>query len=251
MLFSDKYTDVARRFVNWLGSFSSGNAQAGIVALDYINRAQSSLAQEAPRGWTYLTKDHVELTLIPAAGGNPPGGSTGLEYALPADCGMLLTVYVDTTLSGKPTVYYSRNGKIMFGFRFDPNFDKASGFSSTLKFFYTPINTPYARYQIQLSDFTGTGTEYCSFPGELVLREAQRIRCLEKGLLKEWEVLKVDYTDFLEKFLEKNQNPAGIIQPEINDGFGNPLVIPEFNLASGMKQRQIQGRRNDMDTTRY
>jgi hypothetical protein len=248
MLFSDKYLDIQPRFVNWLGSVSSGNAQAVAIALDYINRAQSSLAQEAPRGWVYLTKDHVELSLIP---GPPVGGTSGLEYSLPSDCGILLTVYVDTTLTGKPTVYYSRNGKITFGFRFDPNFTKVGGFASTLKFFYMPINTLYARYQIQLDSFTGVGDEYCPFPGELLLREAQRIRCLEKGLLKEWESMKVEYQDFLDKFKEKNQNPATFMQPAINDGFGNPLVIPEFNLASGTKERQIQGRRNDMDLTRH
>jgi hypothetical protein len=251
MMFSDKYADVAARLINWLGNSNSGNSVVPDLALDLLNRAQESLAQEAPRGWLYLTKDHVELTLIPAAGGNLPGGSTGLQYALPSDMGVLLTIYVDTTLSGKPTVYYSRNGKIMFGFRFDPNFDKATGFSSTVKFYYTPINTPYCRYQIQLVPFIGTGDEYCSFPGNLLILEAQKIRCMEKGLDKEWQMIQGSYENYLEKFKEKNQNISSAVQPEINDGFGNPLIIPEFGLSSGMKSRQIQGRRNDMDVTRY
>ena len=250
-MFSDKYSDVAPRFINWLDRKNTGNTNIPDLALDYINRAQASLAQEAPRGWIYLTKDHVELTLIPASNGNPPGGATGLEYSIPSDCGVLLTIYVDTTVTGKPTIYYSRNGKIMFGFRFDPNFTKAGGFASTVKFFYTPINIPYARYQVQLDKFTGVGDEYCAFPGELVLLEAQHIRCAEKGLISEWKMLESAYQDFLEKFKEKNQNISTQMQPEINDGFGNPLLIPEFGLSSGMKSRQIMGRRNDMDVTRY
>jgi hypothetical protein len=139
----------------------------------------------------------------------------------------------------------------MFGFRFDPNFDKATGFSSTVKFYYTPINTPYCRYQIQLAPFAGTETEYCSFPGNLLILEAQKIRCMEKGLDKEWQMIQGSYENYLEKFKEKNQNISSAVQPEINDGFGNPLIIPEFGLSSGMKSRQIMGRRNDMDVTRY
>jgi hypothetical protein len=246
MLFSDLYSEVQPRFVNWVGNSNTGNANIPDIALDYLNRAQFSLAQEAPRGWVYLTQDHVALALAPSTTDNQ-----GLEYYLPADIGVLLTIYVDTTLTHKPTIYYSRNGKIMFGFRFIPNFTKAAGFQSTVKFFYTPINVPYCRYQVQLPKFTGTGTEYCPFPGDLLLLEAQKIRCAEKGLTAEWQMLKGAYEDYLAKFKGKNQNVSDQMQPEINDSFGNPLVIPEFGLASGMKSRQIMGRRNDMDVTRY
>jgi hypothetical protein len=252
MLFSDKFADVAARFINWLGNSNSGNSNVVNLALDYLNRAQASLCNEAPRGWTYLTKDHVQLNLIPAAGGNPAGGVTGLEYALPADLGVLLMIYVDTTLTYKPTVYYSKDGKIMFGFNFNPNFDKATGYASTVKFFYTPINIPYCRYQIQLVPFiASTADEFCAFPGDLVLLEAQKIRCADKGLTSEWGMLRTMYEDYLSKFKKQNQNIAGEIQPTLNDGFGNPVIIPEFGLASGMRSRQIMGRRNDMDVTRY
>jgi hypothetical protein len=252
MLFSDLYSEINPRFVAWLGATSQGSGVlAGSIALDYINRAQSSLEKEAPRGWTHLTKDHVELSLIPAAGGNPAGGSTGLEYSLPSDCGLPLVIYCDTTMSGKPTFYYNRNGKIMSGFRFDPNFDKASGFSSTLKFYYTPINTLYIRYQIVLSKLIGTGTEYLPFPGEIMLKLAMKMRSSEKGLLKEWQAQNADFQDQLESFKEQYQNPVSFVQPELNDGMGNPLIIPESNLATGTKQRQIWGRKNDMDVTRY
>ena len=251
MMFSDLYSEVQPRFVNWLGNSNTGNTVITDLALDYLNRAQDSLANEAPRGWVYLTKDHVLLSLIPAAGGVPAGGATGLEYALPSDLGVLLCVYVDTTLTHKPTIYYYRNGKIIFGFKMDPNYSKAAGFQSTIKFFYTPINTPYCRYQVQLARFTGAGTEYCPFPGDLLLLEAQKIRCAEKGLVQEWGMLKGQYEDYLSKFKDKNQNIVDVVSPEINDGFGNPLIIPEFGLSSGMKSRQIMGRRNDMDVTRY
>jgi hypothetical protein len=251
MLFSDKYADVANRFINWVGNKNTGNAVIPDLALDYLNRAQASLAQEAPRGWRYLTKDHVELSLIPSAGAIPAGGATGLEYALPSDLGVLISIYVDTTLTHKPTIYYSNGGKIMTGFKFDPNYSKAAGFASVIKFYYTPINTPYCRYQVQLSNFTGTGDEYCPFPGDLLLLEAQKIRCAEKGLVQEWNMLKVSYEDYLSKFKEKNQNVVDPINTTINDGMGNPLIIPEFGLATGMKSRQIMGRRNDMDVTRY
>lgn len=251
MLFSDKYADVAAEFKNWCGNSNTGNSNVADLALDYLNRAQASLCTEAPRGWVHLTKDHIELSLIPAAGAVPAGGATGLEYALPSDLGVLLMIYVDTTLTHKPTVYYSKDGKIMFGFKFNPNFDKATGFTSTVKFFYTPINTPYCRYQIKLDAFTGSGDEYCAFPGNLVLLEAQRLRCADKGLVGEWGMLKAMRDDYLSNFKRQNQNMVAEIQPTLNDGFGNPVIIPEFGLASGMKSRQIMGRRNDMDVTRY
>jgi hypothetical protein len=251
MLFSDKYSDVAPRFINWVGNKNTGNTNIPDLALDYLNRAQASLAQEAPRGWVYLTKDHVALSLIPAAPPNPAGGATGLEYALPTDCGVPLVIYADTTLTHKPTIYYSRHGKIMFGMAFNPNYTKGAGFAATVKFYYTPINIPYCRYQVQLDAFTGTGDEYCAFPGDLLLLEAQKIRSAEKGLANEWKMLSASYESYLEKFKSKNQNICDAIQPELNDGMGNPVVIPEYALATGMKSRQIAGRRNDMDVTRY
>ena len=250
MLFSDKYADVAARFINWLGNNNSGNSRVSNLALDYLNRAQDSIAQEAPRGWIYLTKDYVVMTKIPDTGSGV-GGPSGLEYGLPADCGVPLCIYVDTNGTGKPTIYYSRNGTINFGGALYSQYNPATGHSLTFKFFYSPINTPYIRYQIQLARFTGVGDEYCAFPGDLLILEAQKIRCSEKGLIQEWNMLQSSYENFLEKFKEKNQNVMNVGQPPLNDGYGNPLLIPEYGLASGMKSRQIQGRRNDMDVTRY
>lgn len=239
MFYNDLYSEVAARFSNWLEVSTTGNDHIADLALDYINRALGSLLLEAPRGWDYLTVDRYELTL---------GGDTGLECDLPSDCGVVLRVYTDPTATHKPTIYYSNEGKVSNGFRMIRNFTKAAGHSGTkIKFYYAPIATPFLEYQILVPNFEGSGTEYCAFPGELMLLEAQRIRCREKGLIKEWETLKTDYNEMLDKFKQKHQNVAMDMEININDAQGVPVLIPEYGLQSGMKTRQQWGKRNDMD----
>lgn len=237
MFLTDKYADVAARYKSWLQMQNVGKYIPDLT-LDYLNRAKDAIWGKPVRGWDYLTVDYVPLAL---------GGSTGLEITFPADCGKVLAVYVDNNADHRPDIYYYFAGKIATGMQFISSFDKATGYTWKAKFYYQPTGTPYVRYQQKVADFTGTGDEYCPFPGNLLLLEAQRIRCLEKGLLKEWQALQADYQDQLKDFTQQHQgnNEEQVI--EINDMNGLPVSIPEYGLASGTRNRQMFGRKNDFD----
>ena len=241
MLFSDTYTTIANRFKNWLQQSNEGAVYVADLALDYANRAQDSLEMEASRGWNYLTADRVALTL---------GGSTGLECTLPTDCGVLLAVYHDANGDYKPDMYFYKDGKIVAGFQFTDTFAPTTGHARKIKFYYAPTGVPYCRYQKILADFTGTGTEYSFFPGQLLLLEMQRQRCIEKGLLNEYKSIDAEYTKQLRKFKEQHQNCAEAMEIDINDANGLPVSIPEYGLGAGTRQRQLFGRRNDYDHVR-
>ena len=242
MIFKDKYADIANRFNQWSECLSTGNTYIADIALDTLNRAQDSLWDDAPNGWDYLCNDHVQLSL---------GGATGLEVTFPADCGRVLAVYCDATGTQKPTIYYYKDGQTRNGFRFISLFDKSSGYVWSAKFYYAPISSPFARYQVVLQDFTGTGDEYSAFPSNLLLLEAQRIRCREKGMANEWDMLKGEYESELRKFKQAHQGNNEDMSIEINDANGLPVSIGEYSLGNGSTSRQVIGRTNDRDGVRY
>lgn len=241
MYFNDLYSSVSARFANWLEVSTTGNDYIDDLALDYINRALSSLLMEAPRGWNYLTDDRYQLTI------------SGNEADLPSDCGVILRVYDDSTGTGKPNIYYSNEGDISEGFRIERSFTKAAGFSADKIVFYSaPSGSVYLSYQKLIPAFTGTGDEYCAFPADILLLEAQRIRCREKGLINEWNALKADYDEMLKKFKAKHQNVAAAMNIEINDAYGNPLMLPGIGLNEGSgSPRNPYGFSNDTDYVRY
>jgi len=225
MFYQDKYSEIAARFSNWLEVSTTDNEHIADLSLDYINRAIGSLLLEAPRGWDYLTNDRYELVL---------GGSSGLECSLPVDCGVILRIYTDSNDTKKPTIYYSNEGKSSSGFRIIRAFTLASGHTGTkIEFYSSPSTTPYLKYQILVPAFTGIGVEYCAFPGELILLEAQHIRCREKGLTNEWKMVSGDYEAMLLKFKAKHQNVAEDISIEINDANGFPVCVPNYSLDKG------------------
>jgi hypothetical protein len=263
MFLQERYSEVAPRLINWLEVANTGNANIANLALDLLNRACASLQLEAPTGWDYLTVDRYALTL---------SGTSGLECALPADCGVILKVYTDPTGTEKPTIYYHKDGRINTGFKLASafaieglstdsgvTFTPVDGFSATkIKFFYAPISAPFLRYQVLVPKFTGVTTktvgqttytrdEFCAFPGELLLLEAQRIRCREKGMVNEWKMMQPEHAAFLKKFKDQHQNVAEDFQVDVTDSQGNPLQIPEYGLGTGSAVRAPWGTRNDQD----
>lgn len=238
MFYNDLYSEIAARFTNWLETSNVSDRIADLT-LDYINRGLSSLLLEAPRGWDYLTNDRYPLVL---------GGSSGLECDLPVDCGVILRIYTESSGTKKPTVYYANDGRTYTGFRIIRSFTVASGFAGTkIEFFSAPGFTPYLKYQIMIPAFTASSApEYCAFPGELILLEAQKIRCREKGLANEWKMISGDYESMLQRFKSKHQNVAEEVSLEINDSDGSPVFIPQHNLH-GYSNKNPYGYSNDTD----
>jgi hypothetical protein len=240
MFFKDTYSQIAARFKAWLQNDNS-NDFVQDLALDYLNQAKDSLLGRPVRGWDYLTVDYVPLAL---------GGSTGLEITFPAEAQKIIAIYTDPSGIRKPAIFYVKDGRAPNGGEFISVFNKASGFVWSFKFYYQPTGAIYVRYQKALEDFTGTETEYSPFPGELLLLEAQRIRCRDKGLTPEWKMLKEDYDEKLKNFTMQHQGNNEDAYIENLDANGLQINIPEYTLSSGTKQRQMFGRRNDLDYRR-
>lgn len=242
MFYNDLYSEIAARFTNWLETSNSSDDIADL-SLDYLNRALSSLLLEAPRGWDYLTNDRYELTL---------GGTSGNECTLPTDCGVVLRIFTEISGNKKPLIYYSKDGNIHSGFRFISSFSRTAGFTENkIEFFITPTTTPYLKYQKLVETFTGSGIEYSPFPGDLLLMEAQRIRCREKGLANEWKMIAGDYEAYLQKFKSKHQNMSEAMDISINDADGIPVTIPLYSMGTGAYQKPPYGSANDSDYYRY
>jgi hypothetical protein len=235
MLFADTYESIAASFDAWIES-----SQEGELSLEYANRAQDSLLNEAPRGWDYLTK-YDRLTL---------GGTSGLEATLPADIGVLLQVYSDTDEDGKPDYWYYRNGEIHEGFRFLSGFTKAAGHSTSIQFYMAPLEPLFAKYQARLEDFDGEGTEYSFFPKNLVLRKMQHLRCLDKGLLNEWKVFEADFSKELELFKDKYQNIVEAMELSVKDSRGRSITMPGYSVNGVGPGRRLIGKTNDQDLFR-
>jgi hypothetical protein len=235
MLFSEKYADIASDFNNWVQA--EGSTYTPDLALRYLNRAQNVLWLNPVNGWDYLIVDRVALTI-----------GTDLVATLPTECRKVVAIYVDMNADGKPKIYYYKDGRIMFGFRFTDTFDMSTGHVFSVKFYYSPIGgQAYLKYQKTLVDFTGTGDEYSFFPAELLLLCAQVIRTREKGLIEEWKVLNSEYVRLLKDFKAQHQHNCEEISVEINDANGTPLIIPSYGLAVTGATKPPYGFKNDFD----
>lgn len=237
MIFSDLYSEVASDFTNWVQA--EGSSSTPDLALRYLNRAQNVLWSNPVNGWDYLIVDRVPLVL---------GGDTGLEVTLPTECKKIIAVYIDNNGDYRPDIYYYKDGRLVFGFQFTANFDKATGQAHKIKFYYAPAGQPYVKYQKTLADFVGGETpEYSFFPGELLLLCAQSIRTREKGLVQEQQLIDLEYRKLLKEFKAQAQHNCEDYGIEINDANGMPINIPDFRMGSGTMTRQVYGIRNDMD----
>lgn len=241
MIFNETYSNLANSFNSWCEASPTGGEYVSDLAIEYANRAQDSLVTETPHGWDYLTKWSA-MTL---------GGSSGLEASMPADFGMMLQVYADTDSDGKPDYYYYKDGRLLEGFRFINSFTKSAGHSFKIQFYQAPLSPLYLMYQVALTDFTGSGTEYLFFPKNIMLRKMQHLRCLDKGLLNEWDKLSVDYKIELDKFKSQHQNNAESIEIQVNDARGREITVPRYNLHSGSRfGGKVVGKTNDQDIYR-
>lgn len=238
MMFGDTYADLALSFNSWCDSSPAGADYVVSLPLEYANRAQDSLWSEPATGWDYLTRT-AALTI------------TNLVASMPTGFGVMLRVYTDADGDGKADRYYFKDGKLLEGFKFIDAFAKATGHAFTIQFYQSPESTVYLDYQIKLDEFSGSSTEYLFFPKNLMLRKMQHLRCLDKGLLKEWDALSADYMRELKNFKAQHQNCAEVCGIHVNDFRGNEVYLPRQNIANGgIAGGRIIGSTNDRDIYR-
>jgi hypothetical protein len=237
-MFNDLYSDLAASFNQWLSNSPTGGQYVADITLDYANRAQDSLESDPAQGWTLLVRSEKLVV-------------TNLVALLPSECGILIHVYSDSDEDKKPDRYYFKDGRLIDGFKFIPEFDKAHGHTLSIQFFQAPIEPVFCDYQIKLEALTGTGTEYLFFPKNLMLGKMQYLRCLDKGLPKEWEALRAEFERELARFKSQHQNGVEMPGITVNDYAGKEVYLPRHNLSGGMGTGgRLVGSTNDRDVYR-
>ena len=165
-------------------------------ALSLINRAQEMLNNYCD--WHDLRKV-ATLTV-----------SSGYTYSLPADCLKLLEVYVDTNSDGSPDYFYfSSKTDINRGFSVSKVFNKSSGYTDSITFATAPIGAPIAEYIMKLTNFVGSGTEYCPFSNEIMLVTAQMIHYSEIGMgSADFQMMERRFSTLIDKERSLRSKPA-------------------------------------------
>jgi hypothetical protein len=192
------------------------------------NRAVKNLWELKP--WTKLTKQ-IQLTL------------TNNSTPLPADLGRVVEMYGAFDSTGVPSYWYYEQDDES-GYRIDWNWSKSAGAAPVMTFYYEQPTAIYMRYQHVLEDFTdvieqenGDGAQYSFFPANLVILEAERINCLEKHRIREWQMIEKAHADAVRNYSNANQWVNYGAMAQINDRMGNKVLTQNFTLAGSRGRR--------------
>lgn len=225
---NETYAEISPRLSDWVQFSSGGNV--GNPTLDLLNRAQNWLIDYLK--WEGVTK-RVTLSI------------TNKVATLPSDLVAILSVYEDADSDGRPDTFYYASGNTGEGYLVTDSFTKAAGQAKTITFFNTPNNSVTLEYQGQLYDFTGEGTEYSFFPGELLIRTAQLIHIEETGLSgAEMGVIRNSQAKLAESYRAKSQYNNRKLSMRINDALGNEVFTPGFDLAEGESFSNVRNRKD-------
>lgn len=237
MLHSDLYSDIKNSYLDWMDDQDNSGGNVSDNALSTFNRAQNSLARYET--WDFLVKD-AALTL------------SGVTANLPSDYGEMIGIYLDTNADGKPDFWYYRDSvEPSNGYKLRMTFAKATGYSGTITFFGTPQNTPYIRYKIFLTPFTGTGTEYSVFPFELLLTEAKYLHIIDSGLIgPDYEAIKNLRKEQLRDFRQEYQYKNCDMRVVQNDDRGYPVYNGGYSMDGDVPPPR-DGFDNDYDRVSY
>lgn len=235
---TETYATIRKRLLEFIPNDSAGDNVTDLP-LDLINRARDELCLH--RRWAGLRKT-ATLTL------------SGKTATLPSDCGEILSVFHDTDSDLLPEYrYYQSSAKSDNGYKKVVTYDKDSGTTEAITFYSTPTHTPQIRYRAVLPDFTGTGTEYLFFPGELLLAKAKQLSMEDNGMTSDGEydrvVKRVD--ELMKDFIHAHQNEN--IEPimEILDSKGRRLDEESYDLGSGAEGNYSTDDDNDVDQGDY
>jgi hypothetical protein len=213
-------TDIEPILKDWLTNSVTGKSVTNLP-LSLANRAQQNLW--AKKAWSNLAV-RVEMSL------------TAGVYALPVDFGRIIDMHADLTGTGAPTYWFYEGYNYSGGYRLDAGFTKASGYARTITFHYAQQANAYMRYQKILDDFASTGVQYSFFPANLVILEAQKIRNLEKGDIKEYQLVSAMFDEVFKDFCNTAQWINYDPNTRVNDRFGNEVFMEEYSLnGDGMR----------------
>lgn len=214
---------VSNRFKVWMPC-SNVTDDIADLTIDYLNRARQWLESQK---WSLdQLKTVVSITL-----------NDSNQYDCPANLKTILEVYSDSTISGFPDIqFYEDHNDVAQRYTKLFVHDTATGGYWTLTFpgtspYLSSLKMKYARF---LDDYTGEGTEYSFFPGELLLRTGQKLFNEDSRLDDEQaQIIARSHAEMLfnyEKSIERN-NQIPDLTPK--DSFGRPIHIQGYALDGG------------------
>lgn len=188
-------------------------------ALDLLNRAQNWLCMY--KQWDYLKKE-VELTV-----------DSDRIAQLPSDINVLIDVYDKVGGLGKPSRHYYPDAvDVSQRCELRCAFNTTTGHSWTLSFPSTALLSGqlYLLYMYNLADIAESDT-YTFFPGELLVRCAQKIHIEDKGLTGDTANLAIQaFNDQLRNFETNSQYVNHKMDLTIKNRWGDPLRLPGHRL---------------------
>lgn len=228
------YAEYAKRIKDWMMHAATG-ANVTDRSLDLANRAQE---------WLMQYKDWSDLTITAAL------TVSDNEADFPADFARMVNCNWDSDADGKPEGYFYSNGPLNKGYVIVNTFTKAAGNSRVIKFFNTLGVAPRMTYVYNLDDFTGEDTEYSFFPGNLLLRTAQRLHIEEFGLTtKEMNQIIISQKEMLRDYTQAHHYVNQQLNRRINDAVGNEIIMQDVDLMGGVQGNRdnTQGLDRDVD----
>jgi hypothetical protein len=231
-LFGDTISTIRKRFRNW-ALYNSLDSEVEHLDLDYLNRARQWLEQYRWK-WDPLTTI-VTLTL-----------DSTLSAQCPADMKTILEVYCDTAGTGKPDIWFYEDHSDP-AFRYTKLYTPktvtggvTSGGYWTVQFATLAnafLSNPKLKYARFLDDYVGYDeggaeiVEYSFFPGNLLLRTAQKLFIEDKGLdPNNSSVILKSFTEELRNYEVSIQGNNHVCDFTPKNKFGVPIHVTGYAM---------------------
>jgi len=192
---------------------------------------------------SYRNWDCLKITVTLTVGDNTISGTLYTKSSiLPTDLSTIFSVYVDNATVGKPNIYfYENDNDIAQRYTKQYIYDSSDPTKSYWLILWPSVSpllsNPKCEYLRIVPDFTGSeADEYTFFPGELLLRTAQKIRIDEKGLTGDNnQALLLSFRENLAQFERMNQ--SNNVRPDMvpKNRFGQPIRIGGYRLDGNQR----------------
>jgi hypothetical protein len=232
-LYGETISVIRKRLRNWL-VYSASGSELDYLDLDLLNRA---------RQWL----ENVKWKWDPLAVIVPLTMATDRTAICPSDMKTPHEVFVDPVVTNKPNIWFSEdhsdvafrytkfytpfsttdNGATVTGGYWTIQFPSVSPLLSNPKLRYTKFLPDYVGYDDQGAEIV----EYSFFPGNLLLRTAQKIFAEEKGITGDNVKPILDgFKEELQNYITSNQFSNQVADFTPKNRFGQPIQISGYAL---------------------
>lgn len=228
--FNSVVSDIKNVLSDWL------NVRGGDVSdlpLSLINRAIEQL-------WLYRPWDLLRKTITLSLDSN---NST----SLPVDFGRMIYVGYDQDGDGViDWFFFNECRNVDKRYDLESAFSTTTGFTLSIRFPKSPINTTKMRYVVSIGSVTND-TDYLFFPAQLVLRTAQKIHAIDKSISGlEVNAINQDYDNLLRDYEQAYYHIDRSMEKFQQDNYYNLIDNNNYSL-DGNITGYVPNRSNSTD----